>query len=75
LSHHRASHPAAGIKPVLTVNPETAVAEGAAVQAAILDGLPSAGNLAVFNPHHGGRLHQRRVLANAGGVGGADADA
>lgn len=49
-----------GIKPELTVDPETAVAEGAAVQAAILDGLPSAGKLAVFNPHHGGRLHQRR---------------
>jgi len=49
-----------GIDAVLTVDPETAVAEGAAVQAAILDGLPSAGRLAVFNPHHGGRLHRRR---------------
>ncbi|KAJ1620474.1 hypothetical protein T492DRAFT_383968 [Pavlovales sp. CCMP2436] len=39
-----------GLTPELTVDPETAVAEGAAVQAAILDGLPSAGNLAVFNP-------------------------
>lgn len=46
-----------------TIDPETAVAEGAAIQAAILDGQPSAGNLAVFNPHHGGRLHRRRDAA------------
>jgi molecular chaperone DnaK (HSP70) len=56
-----------GVKAELTVDPETAVAEGAAVQAAILDGLPSAGRLAVFNPYHGGRLHQRQRLSNVGG--------
>ena len=63
-----------GLKPDLTVDPETAVAEGAAVQAAILDGLPSAGRLAVFNPYHGGRLHAARAAsaARADGAGSAE---